>query len=417
MTVGAAFARLQRALLGRLASRIEPRLRVELLLLLLLTWGFTFWRARIPFHSLAHAGGWSSAAWALAGSLAFLAMVGGAAVAFHHDRQLRVRPSGPAWLALPLPADAILDHAAWRARLRGAWAAAIAPGVLAAAFGLVPWWAILALTAAFAATLVGACRLATQWIQHRARARAARPLPSDPNGAGPLSAIDPAWRLLTTVTRPRVTTRFAPPAWRRRPAALALGAKDLRLTRRPTPARARMFLPLLLAFLSAAIWGIAGTQSEIPSELIRFVAFGLALTAAAAAAEWLIALASSDPPAILRVLPLGAGDVWLGRVVLLATFVALLVAAQAIAARPLAGPALQMHLVWLGAAALAVGLLGIHYSLTLPATVAARVLVLTLSIAIAASIMIPLVGWILLLTAVIHSARRVPRWSRIEEAP
>jgi len=39
---------------------------------------------------------------------------------------------------------------------------------------------------------------------------------------------------------------------------------------------------------------------------------------------------------------------------------------------------------------------------------------LTLSIAMAASLMIPLLGWILLLTAVIHSARRVPRWSRIE---
>jgi hypothetical protein len=404
MSVRPAFAQLQRALLARTASRIEPRLRVELALLTLLTWGFTFWRARIPFDSLTRERGWGASVWALAGTLGFLAIVGATAAALHHVRQLRARAAGPSWLALPLPAGAILEHLAWRARWQGAWAVVLAPGVLAAAVGLVPWWAVIGLALAFVIVLLYACRLATFWVRRRVVAQSERK-----------SATDPSWVLLTTSARPTVVTRIQPPAWRRRPVAVALGAKDLRLTRRPTAARARAIAPLLFAVLSASVWWIAGTQTEIPTELVRFVAFGLALVASAAFAEWLIALASSDPSPVLRGLPLGAGDVWLGRALLLIGFVTLVLAGQAVAARPLAVGPLQVHLVWLGAATLAVGLLGIHYSLTLPATAAARVLVLTLSIAMAASIMIPLLGWVLLLTAVIHSARRVPRWPRIEE--
>jgi len=35
--------------------------------------------------------------------------------------------------------------------------------------------------------------------------------------------------------------------------------------------------------------------------------------------------------------------------------------------------------------------------------------------AVAASVMIPLSGWIVLLSAILHSARRLPHWSRLEE--
>jgi len=398
------FAILERTLLRRVLSRLDPRLRIELAALLLLTWGFIFWRARIPFHSLARAQGGSAVALAVAAALGVLALIGAAAAAWHHQRQLQERPTGPAWLALPISAGSILEHEAWRSRLRAGWAGALAPAVLAAAIGLTPWWMLAALAAAFVAALVGASRLATRLVQRQAIATAARPSDSR----------DAAWHLLAVATYARAAAQFRPPAWRRGSPATALAIKDLRWTRRPTPARARAPLPLVLTALSAAAWSIAAVQPEVSPELVHFLAFGLALAAAGAFAEWLLALASGDPPPLLRTLPIGAGDLWLGRMLLLSGFVALLVVVQSLAARPLAPAAMQVHLVWLGVAVYAVGLLGIHYGLTLPPSTAVRVLILTLSIAMAASLMIPLLGWILLLTAVIHSARRVPRWSRIE---
>jgi hypothetical protein len=40
---------------------------------------------------------------------------------------------------------------------------------------------------------------------------------------------------------------------------------------------------------------------------------------------------------------------------------------------------------------------------------------LSLGLSVAASLMIPLMGWFVLITGVIHSARRLGRWSRLED--
>jgi hypothetical protein len=115
-------------------------------------------------------------------------------------------------------------------------------------------------------------------------------------------------------------------------------------------------------------------------------------------------------------LPLGVAVVWGARVAFAAAGAIALVTVQALCARALAPPALHFHLVWLGAAALAIGVLGANYAITLypRAEHAQRVLELTLALAIAASLMIPLVGWVLLFTGLLHSARRLPRWTRQE---
>ena len=78
----------------------------------------------------------------------------------------------------------------------------------------------------------------------------------------------------------------------------------------------------------------------------------------------------------------------------------------------------RLFLVWLGLATFCVGLLGANYGVTLfpRADVGGRMLLLSLGLAMAASLMIPLLGWVLLLTAVLHSLRRLPRWSRLEDA-
>jgi len=59
----------------------------------------------------------------------------------------------------------------------------------------------------------------------------------------------------------------------------------------------------------------------------------------------------------------------------------------------------------------------VNYSVTLfpRADHAQRVYGLSLGIAVVGSLLIPLVGWIVLLTAILHSARRLPRWPRLEE--
>jgi hypothetical protein len=108
--------------------------------------------------------------------------------------------------------------------------------------------------------------------------------------------------------------------------------------------------------------------------------------------------------------------VWGARVAWAALFAAALVLGHAVAARGLGRPALQLFLTWTGLAAFTVAVLGANYAVTLFPRVeqARRLLGLSLALAVAASIMIPLMGWIVLLTAVLHSLRRVPRWTRLE---
>jgi hypothetical protein len=272
----------------------------------------------------------------------------------------------------------------------------------------VPVWAIAGLTALFVAGLWTGNHFATGLVERGARARAART-------QGPTQ--DSAWPLLTAALRTTPPSRIRAPRWRRGPTVLALMLKDLRLSWRRTSAWRPWPVWLVLAPASALAWWFATMPGGLEPTLGRFVAFGLALVAAAALADSLIALAARDPAPVLKSLPLHAGDVWLSRFLLVLGFTAALTAGHAVAARWLPAGPLQVHLIWLAAATLAIGMLGVHYGMTMPPGAAARVLTLTLTIATAASIMIPLLGWILLLAAVIHSARRVPRWSYLEEIP
>jgi hypothetical protein len=150
----------------------------------------------------------------------------------------------------------------------------------------------------------------------------------------------------------------------------------------------------------------------------RSLAFGFALLAAMSLGDWLIALAGEDPFAVLRTLPVGVLTVWGARVSLALVAAAGLVAAQASAGHSLTPPAFHLFLTWTAAATAAIALLGVHYGLTLfpRAEVAQRIYTLALGISVAASLMIPLLGWIVLLAALIHSTWRLPRWSRLEES-
>jgi hypothetical protein len=165
--------------------------------------------------------------------------------------------------------------------------------------------------------------------------------------------------------------------------------------------------------LSALVWRL-----PIDPALARLAAFALALAAGVALAEWLVDLAGADPFQTFRVLPLGVAPVWASRVAWAASGAVLLGAAHALAFPALPPPALRVFLAWISAAALTIGVLGAQLGVTLHprADHARRVLDLTLFVALIASLMIPLLGWVLLLAAVAHSARRLPRRSAGEEA-
>jgi hypothetical protein len=110
--------------------------------------------------------------------------------------------------------------------------------------------------------------------------------------------------------------------------------------------------------------------------------------------------------------------VWGARCAWVVLATALLVVAHALGAQGLSPYALHLFLAWVGAASLAIGVLGVNYGVTLfpRPDLAQRLLGLSLGLAVAASLMIPLLGWVVLLAAVLHSARRLPHWPRLEEA-
>lgn len=397
-----AFRALERALTRRRLLQLDPRLRVELGLLGLLTAAVLFWQVRVPLDGLVRSRGPSAALGVVAVAWLILAGLGSVLAGGYHARRLRAGPRGPEWLALPLEPSQLERHLAWESCSRLAWPAVPALGVLAASVGLVPAWWLVLLAAAFVGLLRVAgglgCAVACRAVLAATEPRA---------------GLHPIERVLA-VAAPRVARhRVAGVRWRSAPPWVALAAKDLCLTLRVGAMRRTAAVPIAFGVASLLAWQLPGEPA-----FRHFVAFALSLLAAAGLAEWLVVLAGSDPFAALRVLPVGVITVWGARVVWGVAGALCLVATQAIAARELSPRALQLFLAWLGTATVAIAVLGVNYGVTLfpRVDVARRMLGLSLGLAMAASIMLPLSGWIILVTAVLHSARRLPRWARLEEA-
>ena len=396
----AAFRSLERVLVRRRLLGVDLRLRLELLALAGLLGGFLFWQARIPLDGLLRMRGEGAVAAAVLATLLAMAALGGLIAGSRHAVRLRRGPPGPPWLALPLPPELLGRHLAFDSSAPALALVVPAAGVLLGAAGLAPAWWLAGCALAFAVSLAAAVGLGCA-IAFRTAAAA---VPSRP-------ALHPLTRVLATAARRARSARLPAPRWRGGPVWLTLWRKDLLLSWRPTPARQRALPPIVLAPLAALVWWL---PLEIP--VARLLAFALALLAAATFAEWLIALAGCDPFAVLRTLPVGVGAVWGARMATAAAGVALLLAGQAAGARALDPQPHALFLVWTGAATLAIATLGANYGVTTYPhhDQAQRLLGLSLGVAMAASIMIPLLGWVLLLTAVLHSLRRLPRWTALE---
>jgi hypothetical protein len=409
-----AFRRLERDLVRRRLLSLDWRLRIELLALFGLIAAFLFWRARIVIASLAHDHGSGAVLRAILSILAVLAATGGVLAGARLHRALRNGPPGPSWLALPIPAGALARHLRWDARFHALWMVVPAIGVIASALGLVPiaWLAVF--IAAFLATLA----LATRVGCAVALALASRAVERRPG-------IDALERLIAVAARrERAASKRAAVRWRALPSWRALGWKDSLLCARPTAARRRLLPPLLLGALAILAWTLPailasrGPRDEPAQTLAfaHFLAFGLTLAAAGTWGEFLIALCGEDPFIVLRSLPLGVAAIWSARMLWGLGFTLVMSLAHAFAGRSLEGPSLALFLEWSGGASLAITMLAVNYGLTLypRADSAQRMLALSLGLAIAGSLMIPLMGWIVLLTGLVHSARRLPRWNRLE---
>jgi hypothetical protein len=336
-----------------------------------------------------------------------LASLGVGLVAARHARTLRQPHRGPPWLSLPIEPGALGRHLAWNSRAQALWVLVPGIGLLAASVGLLPMGWIALLAAIFAWLLLESGRLGCV-IGFRVALHAAEARP----GAHPLI------RVLVSAAPAARRGRVPAARWRRLPLWDALGLKDLRMTRRVSRLLWSALLPAVLAALSLAVWWLPGEPAGLaPIEVRHFAAFVLAMLAAATLAEWLVALTGCDPFAVLRALPIGVLPVWWGRAAWAIAGALVLVAGHALAARELSAEAVRLFLAWIGCAVLGIAVLGVHYGLTLfpRAAVAQRLLGLTLALAVITSVMFPLAGWVVLLAALLHSARRLARWDRIEE--
>lgn len=395
-----AFRTLERALLRRRIAALDILLRLELLAIATLVTGFVFWQTRAPLANAAFHAGAPGATRVLAWRLAVLIVAGGALAGGAHLHLLRSGLPGPPWLCLPLTPAALAAHARRLAIPHAVWMLPLMAGVALAGIGIVPalWLALMALaaliallvTARLACALTGA--LASSFVTRRPRV--------------------PALVALLARGAASHRARQAPRArWVRGPVWQALLRKDARLALRPGAARQRLAAAALCALLSAAAWALPGSP-----ELAPLAAFMLALFAAGLFARWLIAVVNSDPPIALRPLPVGLGAAWGARIAWVSIGALTLVTTQAAAATRLEPAPHQLLLFGVGLAAFTIGVLAVNYAISLypDANDADRMFALSAGLALAGSLMIPLMGWIVLLTAVLHSLRRVTRWRRPE---
>src|SRR5438128_743852 len=126
------FRTLRRALARRRIAAIEPRLKLEILLLAALLDAFLFWQFRVRLAATASASGPRGVALETLASLAALALGSGAFAGARLARRLRRDAAGPPWLALPIPPALLARHLSSESRLEALWVALAAPAILAA---------------------------------------------------------------------------------------------------------------------------------------------------------------------------------------------------------------------------------------------------------------------------------------------
>lgn len=391
----AAFRDLRRALARRRVQGADLRLRVVLLAIAAIAGAFTYWQVRVPLDGLCRNQGNGAATLALAGLLGAFALAAAALTAIRHAAMRANRP-GPEWLALPAPPALVVAHLAREARLPALAVLPPAAAALAAGAGLLPPLSLVALGAGFAL----AWELAT-----RAAAKLARR--TGPAGRPAERALPPDASWLVAEPRRTVEARRPAPRWRLGTPVHALAALDWLATRRASRSRARAVMAGVFALAGLLVWAV-GAEPLVR----RTLAFALLLPAAASLGAWAIHRACAAPADFHRPLPISLRDAWLARAIPLAAIAFALAAANALAATGLPVAARLVIVPAWGLLAFGVSVLGLHYGLTLvPRGDAAETLYASwLGVAMTASVMIPLLGWFVMIGGLVHSSRRLRRW-------
>ena len=401
-----ALRRLRATLTRRRFFQLDLRLRIELAVLSLMLGSFIFWQVRVPLDGIRRAAGATGVLAALGFGAAALALVTFGLVGARHWYRLRVGPPGPAWLALPISPKALARHLAWESSFIAGWMVVPAAAFWIAAAGLIPvlWWILVA--PPFAALLLLAARAGAAWAERVTWWSSA------PSSAG-ATAVE---RALTAAARRARGGRLPVARWRTQPSWLAIVRKDLRLSFRIPALGRSLIIALLFWALSIAVWRLPDVHAGRAFGVLP--AFVLALGGSAVFGEWLVSLSGSDPFATIRTLPVGLRSLWGARFALAVLGTAVLLLGHALLARDISPHALRLFLGWIGLATLAIAALAVNYGVTLfpRADLAQRLLGLSLGLAVAGSLMIPLMGWLVLASAVVHSTRRLTRWSRLEES-
>jgi hypothetical protein len=394
--IAPAFRRLRRTLLLRRLRRTDPILRLELALIGGLIAGYVAWRVRLPLDRLARSAGADAVAAAVASALLACALLGALLAGTDHLRRLNRRAAGPEWPALPLPPATIASQSVWESGLHAHWVLPVAAGALVAALGLQPWWG-LALSALAFALLLPRMGRAGAWLARRAVTRRSR---TQGTTGSPYHLLATPWE------RRRSPARFRLPAARWGVGATrALLTRDLVRSLRHTAARPKAATWALFLSLALAVWTL-----PIERAVAGMLSSALALLAAVMLAEWMLALSSGEPYALLASLPLSAARAWAERVRIAFAATGVAAVLLTVAASPL-GAAARLHfVVSLAFSTLLIAVLGVTYGLTLFPRVetAQRLVLLWLVLALAASAMFPLAGWAVLLGALLHALRRLP---------
>ena len=390
-----AFRLLRQRLRARRFAALDGPMRAVLLALAALLGAFTFWQVRIPFDAAHHAGGALATLRVEALALAGCAVAAGA-LAQWRQAVLAARVPGPEWLALPITPVFVARHLLAEARLPAMAVAPFALSIWCAGLDLLPWvWSALLLAGSMVAWLE-CTRLGAAF----ARLTAAR-------GNATSRSLSPILRLLASGPR-RGRARAVPaPRWHRGSPASALQRLDRTLSWRSAGTRARLVGALLVSGLASLAWwsGAEPLQARAQS----FVGFALA---SALLGGWAVLRVCGDPADLIRPLPLPLRALWWARFGQLALALFVLAALQAVLANGFPIPARIGQFVTWFLPGLALATLGLHYGITLHprSDVAENLYYGWLGVAVCASLMIPLMGWAVLLAGLIHSSLRLSRW-------
>ena len=390
-----AFRALARRLTARRAHELGARLWFVLGVLALAVAAFTYWQVRVPLDGTLRQAGESAAALRLALTLGAFA-VAGAAIAWVRRAAIADDPPGPEWLALPLPPPVIARHLAREAMAPARAVVVPAAAAWLAGWGLLPPLALVALAFGFVLALELLLRLACVIALH-ASARA----------SGAASALPAARRALVSARRPVPATRLAPALFRTESRWRALARLDRAVSSRAGSPRGRLLFAGAFLLLSVAAWSLTHDLSQA-----RAQAFAALMVSCAELGAWAAWRAAGDPATALRPLPLSLSDAWRARAWPLLAVIAAVLVLHALLPQGVPAPArLGLALSWALPALLLV-LLGLHVGLSLGGRPGAAegLYYGWLGAGIVGSLAVPLLGWAVVIAALVQATRRLGRW-------